>query len=98
MESKEWVILAVKLIFAFAGLGALVAFVIVPLWRMLKTGPDPDVLNPYAKLPLPEEEPELNIPVGGEAKKPDRSKMVDLARSDPRAAASLVQQWLREKK
>lgn len=87
-----------KLVFAFGGVIALVAFVIVPLWRMLKTGPDPDVLNPYAKLPLPEEEPELEIPVGGDGKKLDRSQLLELARKDPRAAATLVSQWLREKK
>jgi len=98
MESKEWVLTAIKLIFVFGGAVALAAFVIRPLWRMLKTGPDPDVLNPYARLPAPEEEPELDIPVGGVAKKLDRGQMLDMARKDPRMAANLVSQWLREKK
>ena len=97
--SRDWVLFSIKLIFAFGGIVALVAFVIVPLWRMLRTGPDPDVLNPYAKLPdLDEEEEELDIPVGGDQRMPGRAELLELARKDPRLTATLVSNWLKEKK
>jgi len=96
--SREWVLTSVKLIFAFGGIVAIVAFVIVPLWRMLRTGPDPDALNPYAKLPDLEEEEELEVPIGGDSRLPARSDLLEMARKDPRLTATMVSNWLKEKK
>lgn len=98
MESREWIVTAVKLIFVFAGVIALIAFVVVPLWRMLRTGPDPTVLNPFANLPSAEEKTELEIPVGGDPRKLDRAALIEMAKKDPRAAARFVSELLREKK
>jgi flagellar biosynthesis/type III secretory pathway M-ring protein FliF/YscJ len=100
MESKEWVLTAVKLIFAFGGVIALIAFVVLPLWRMLNTGPDPEMLNPYAnvKLPEEEEEAELEIPLGGKGKMPGRAELLEMVRKDPRLTANLITKWMQEKK
>lgn len=96
--SHDSILIAVKLIFAAGGLLAVVAFVIVPLWRMLRTGPDPDVLNPYARLPEPDEEEELEIPIGGDKRMPSRTELMELARNDPRLTATTISNWLKEKK
>jgi flagellar biosynthesis/type III secretory pathway M-ring protein FliF/YscJ len=100
MPSEASIVVVIKLLFAVLSVAALVAFVIRPLLRMIRTGPDADVLNPYAKLPPPgeEEEAELEIPTGGDREKPDRAEILDMARKDPREVATLIQRWLREKK
>jgi flagellar biosynthesis/type III secretory pathway M-ring protein FliF/YscJ len=93
------VLFAVKILFAAVAVIAAVAVVVLPLLRMIRTGPDPDVLNPYAKLPAPDEEgAELEIPLGGDRKPPSRAEMIEMARKDPRQVATLVSKWLREKK
>jgi flagellar biosynthesis/type III secretory pathway M-ring protein FliF/YscJ len=98
MSSQEWIVTIVKLFFAAGGVVAIVAFVIVPLVRMLRTGPDAELLDPYSKLPESVEGEELEIPVGGEKRKLERGDLVAFARRDPRLAATLVSRWLRERK
>ena len=99
MRFQDSILLIVKVLFAGVAVLAAMAFVVLPLLRMIRTGPDPDLLNPYAKLPAPdEEEAELEIPLGGEKKKPGRGELLDMARKDPRQVSILVSRWLRERK
>jgi flagellar biosynthesis/type III secretory pathway M-ring protein FliF/YscJ len=86
----------IKLIFAGVGIVALVAFVLVPLWRMLRTKPDLDRIIPDYTLLDEEEEEELQIPVGRQ--KPDRTQLLNMARSDPRKTAMILSRWLRDRK
>lgn len=83
----------VKLLFAAGVLAALVWFVLRPVIRSWREQPDPDALMP--KLPdIPDEE--LQIP-SASGEKPGREEMLRQARADPRRAATVLQQWLKEK-
>ncbi len=95
MASQAAILAIIKLLFAGLAVAALVAFVIVPLVRRLRTGPDPANFMPSYELPE-EELDELEIPVGGA--KPDRAAMINMVRDDPRRAAMMVSQWLRTKR
>ena len=97
MTPNDWILAALKGFFAVAGLIAVVVYVLVPLWRKLRSGPDPDILNPQFVEPEEELEGELQIPVGGEGKTPDRATIIESARQDPRMTANMITRWLREK-
>lgn len=96
MANQQWMLTVIKLIFAGAGIVAVVYFVLVPLWRMLRTRPDIDLNIPDYTLLDDEEGEELQIPVGGQ--KPDRTQMLELARSDPRRTAVILSRWIRSHK
>ena len=93
MGSQAGLILAIKLVFAFAAVVLLVAVVVLPIIRTLRTKPDFLDLT----FTIPEEaEQELDLPE--EEGKPDTQAMVDKARSDPRKTAALISQWIRDKR
>ncbi len=93
MGSLEALTMLVKLLFAVGVLAAIGWFVLRPLFRSWQEQPDPEAFMP--KLPsLPEEE--LQIPTDPN-RKLDRNELIAKARSDPRVAAMVLQQWLREK-
>jgi flagellar biosynthesis/type III secretory pathway M-ring protein FliF/YscJ len=95
MASQAAVLAIIKLLFAGLAVAALVAFVIVPLVRRLRAGPDPSAYLPTYELP-DEELDELEIPLGGA--KPDRAALINMVRDDPRRAAMVVSRWLRSKR
>ena len=95
MANQQFMLGLIKLIFAGLGIGALVLFVLLPLWRILRTKPDVEMMIPDYTL-LDEEEEELQIPLGQQ--QPDRTELLNLARSDPRKTALIVSSWLRSKK
>ena len=96
MTSFEWVIFAVKAFFAVAVIIAVVLFVLVPLWRHLRSGPDPETLNPtFRELDVDGEE--LEIPSGGRTGKPDRHAVIEQAKQDPRVTANMISNWLKQK-
>lgn len=95
MASQDAVLAIIKLLFAGLAIVALVAFVIVPLVRRLRAGPDPAAYMPTYDL-AEEDIDELQIPVGGA--KPDRAAMINMVRDDPRRAAMMVSKWLRTKR
>ena len=95
MASQAAVLTIIKLLFAGLAVAALVAFVIVPLVRRLRTGPDPAEFMPTYDLPE-EEQKQLELSVDGV--KPDRAAIINMARDDPQRAAVLVSQWLRNKR
>ncbi len=97
MEFQDQTVLAIKLIFALLGVAAVVAFVLLPIWRMLHRMDEAEMLmKPFE----PPEEEELQIPVDGlnTGRKRDRNELLEDVRADPRRAALVMQQWLREKK
>ena len=95
--SPEAVIFSIKLIFAFLILLGVVLFLVRPVVRMWRDRPDIDLLMPdYSG--LAEEQEELEIPTDEDAGKPDRTSMIRKAQEDPRTTATLVQQWLKQKK
>ncbi|MCH7479741.1 MAG: hypothetical protein IIA14_16765 [SAR324 cluster bacterium] len=93
MGSQEGLILAIKLVFAFAAVVLLVAVVVIPIMRTLRT--KPDILDLTFSIPE-EEEQEIELPKGDE--KPDTLTMVEKARSNPRETAALISRWIREKR
>jgi len=88
--------LIVRMAVAAGVIGALLWFVVRPLWHAWQQQPDAERLMP--KLPPPPEE-ELQIPVDPEHRpKPDRSEIIRQARADPMHTAMVLRQWIQEKK
>ncbi len=97
MTSNDWILFSLKAFFAAVGLIATILFVVLPLWRMLRSGPDPDILNPQYLEPEEDMDSELEIPTGGERKTPARDEIIKAAKQDPRMTATVITRWLREK-
>jgi flagellar biosynthesis/type III secretory pathway M-ring protein FliF/YscJ len=96
MTSQDLTVLGIKLVFALLGLAATVAFVVLPIWRMLRRTEDVElVLKPFE--PRPEEE--LQIPVDdlNRGRKLDRKELLEELRADPTRTAQVMKDWLREK-
>ena len=95
MSGPDLAIFTVKITFALLAVILILFFLVRPLLRTLRARPD--FLDTLQTVQMPiEEDEELQIP--SEDSKPDRSAMVQHARSDPAKAALLVSQWLKEKK
>ena len=97
MTSNDLILFSLKAFFAAVGLFAVIFFVLLPLWRVLRTGPDPDILNPQYLEPEEDVDSELEIPTGGERKTPERGEIIEAAKQDPRMTATLISKWLRGK-
>jgi flagellar biosynthesis/type III secretory pathway M-ring protein FliF/YscJ len=93
MGALEAAATIIKLLFAAGVLAALGWFVLRPIVLVWRRQPDPDELMP--KLPEMRDE-ELQIPANPNVK-PGREEMLQQARADPRRAATVLQQWLRER-
>lgn len=78
---------------------ALIFLVIRPMVQRLSTKPgDLDLLMGLPATIGELEGEELEIPTDREAGVPPRDKIIDMARQDPLKTASLIRNWLREKK
>jgi flagellar M-ring protein FliF len=88
--------------FTFLGVGllALILFVIRPMVQRLSAKPeDLDLLMGLPATIGELEGEELEIPTTREAAGiPPRDKIIEMARTDPLATASLIRNWLREKR
>lgn len=87
--------------FTFLGVGllALIMFVIRPMVQRLSAKPeDLDLLMGLPATIGELEGEELEIPTEGEVGVPPREKIMEMARADPLATASLIRSWLREKR
>ncbi len=95
MSSQEFAIFGIKFTFAAAAIILIVIYLVRPVIRSLRAKPDfLESMNRY-ELPV-EDEAEIEIPTEGTW--PDRSTMLEQARADPRTAAALISQWLKQKK
>ena len=97
MTSNDWILFSLKAFFASVGLIAVILYVLLPLWRMLRTGPDPDILNPQYLNPEADVDSELEIPTDEESKIPERGEIIEAAKQDPRMTAAVITKWLRER-
>ena len=95
--SPDSVILTIKLFFSFLIVIGVALFLLRPMFRVWRDKPDMDLLMPDFSSAMEEGE-ELEIPTDEEAGVPERTKIIDQARSDPRTTAVLVQNWLKERK
>lgn len=87
--------------FTFLGVGllALIMFVIRPMVQRLSAKPeDLDLLMGLPATIGELEGEELEIPTEHEVGIPPRDKIMDMARSDPLATASMIRAWLRDKR
>ncbi|MBI4083389.1 MAG: flagellar M-ring protein FliF [Candidatus Lambdaproteobacteria bacterium] len=87
--------------YTFLGVGllALIMFVIRPMVQRLSAKPeDLDLLMGLPATIGELEGEELEIPTEKEAGIPPRDKILDVARADPLATASLIRAWLRDKR
>ena len=87
--------------FTFLGvlLLAMIMFVIRPMVQRLSQKPeDLDLLMGLPATIGELEGEELEIPTEREVGIPPREKLIEIARSDPMATASLVRTWLRDKR
>ena len=94
--SPETLLVLLKGFFALLALVAVGLYIVRPVLRMLREKPDVHLLTPDFTRPLEDEE--LEIPTEAEAKGFDRNAAIQQARADPRATATLVQNWLRQRK
>ena len=94
MSSQDGLILAIKLVFSVAAVVLLVAVVVIPIIRTLRT--KPDFLDFNFNPEIPEEEQEIELPEGEQ--KPDAQTMVDKARANPRETAALISKWIKDRK
>lgn len=87
--------------FTFLGVGllALIMFVVRPMVQRLSAKPeDLDLLMGLPATIGELEGEELEIPTEREVGIPPRDKIMDMARTDPLATASLIRAWLRDKR
>ena len=95
MSGSDWTLFAIKAVFVTAAVVAVVAYVILPIVRVLSQKPHLPEYQTSEWLPDDlEEEAELQIPQGG---KPNNHSILEEARNDPRRTAALISAWMREK-
>ena len=98
-RTREWIIQVLKFTFLGVGLLALIMFVIRPMVQRLSAKPeDLDLLMGLPATIGELEGEELEIPAEREVGIPPREKIMDMARSDPLATASMIRAWLRDKR
>jgi flagellar biosynthesis/type III secretory pathway M-ring protein FliF/YscJ len=94
--SHDALLLLLRWLFALAALVVIVVTVLRPLLRLLRQKPDVELMTPDYTTMLEGEE--LEIPNEAETGDFDRNAAIQQARSDPQAAALMVQRWLKQKK
>jgi flagellar M-ring protein FliF len=99
-RAREFMLDILRFTFLGVGLLALILFVIRPMVQRLSAKPeDLDLLMGLPATIGELEGEELEIPTAREgAAVPPREKIIELARTDPLATASMVRAWLREKR
>ena len=99
-RAREFMLDILRFTFLGVGLLALILFVIRPMVQRLSAKPeDLDLLMGLPATIGELEGEELEIPTAREAAGiPPRDKIIELARTDPLATASMVRSWLREKR
>lgn len=98
-QNREFFLNILKFTFLGVGLLALIMFIIRPMVQRLSAKPeDLDLLMGLPATIGELEGEELEIPTEREVGVPPRDKILDIARSDPLTAASMVRSWLREKR
>ncbi|MBI3991925.1 MAG: flagellar M-ring protein FliF [Candidatus Lambdaproteobacteria bacterium] len=98
-RNREFFLDILRYTFLGVGLLALIMFVIRPMVQRLSAKPeDLDLLMGLPATIGELEGEELEIPTEREVGLPPRDKILDLARSDPLATASMIRAWLREKR
>lgn len=98
-RNREFFLDILRYTFLGVGLLALIMFVIRPMVQRLSAKPeDLDLLMGLPATIGELEGEELEIPTEREVGLPPREKILDLARSDPLATASMIRIWLREKR
>ncbi len=96
MAGQETAILILKVIFSLAAVVLILVYLVRPVLKSLNTKPDfLDSMNRF-EINADLEEEELQIP--SEAEGPGREEIIETARADPRRAAGMVSQWLKERK
>lgn len=96
MSGQEVTILGLKAMFVLAAVFLVGYYLVRPIVKSLRTRPD--FLDSMMQFDISGdmEEEELQIP--SESEKPGRATMIENARADPRQAAAMVSQWLKDKK
>ena len=98
MNNLENLLLSIKLFFLGAAVVLMVRYMVIPMWRNLRTPPEGlDFLRGFSTMESEDGFEELEIPLG-EEDKPSKSKMLDAARTDPQRTAAMVSRWLKQKK
>jgi flagellar M-ring protein FliF len=99
-RAREFMLDILRFTFLGVGLLALILFVIRPMVQRLSAKPeDLDLLMGLPATIGELEGEELEIPTTREAAGiPPRDKIMEMARTDPLATASMVRNWLREKR
>lgn len=98
-RNREFFLDILRYTFLGVGLLALIMFVIRPMVQRLSSQPeDLDLLMGLPATIGELEGEELEIPTEREVGIPPRDKILDLARSDPLATASMIRGWLRDKR
>ena len=98
-RNREFVVQILKFTFLGVGLLALIMFVIRPMVQRLSAKPeDLDLLMGLPATIGELEGEELEIPAEREVGMPPRDKIMDMARADPLATASMIRAWLRDKR
>ena len=96
MAGQELTIFGLKAVFTLAAVVLIAVYLVRPIWKALGHRPDfLDSMNQF-DINADMDEDELEIPTEGE--KPGRDIMIENARADPRKAASMVSQWLKDRK
>jgi len=96
MSGQDFALFGLKLTFSFAAVILIVVYMVLPIIRALRTRPDIlDSLNQFEISSGMDEE--LEIPTEQEGP-PPRESIIEEARSDPRRAARMVSQWLKDRK
>jgi flagellar biosynthesis/type III secretory pathway M-ring protein FliF/YscJ len=93
--SQDALLLLLRWLFALVAIAVIVAVVLRPLVRVLRHRPEGGFDVPdYTRLV---DEEELEIPSEDE-RGFDRNAAITQARADPRATATLLQKWLKERR
>lgn len=98
-RNRQFFLDILRYTFLGVGLLALIMFVIRPMVQRLSAKPeDLDLLMGLPATIGELEGEELEVPTEREVGMPPRDKILDMARADPLATASLIRAWLRDKR